>query len=71
MDNKKQGISILFCNDQDSTDSLVGLDLGTIDGILCFGDVGEVKKHQRIGRIVRFTRAISTEKNHCLYIQLG
>jgi len=72
INNDKQGIiSILFCEDKKSNDSLVGLDLGTIDGILCFGEVNEVKKSQRIGRITRFTRAISNDKNDCIYIQLG
>ena len=72
INNVNQGIiSILFCEDRNSNDSLVGLDLGTIDGILCFGEVDEKKKSQRIGRITRFSRAVSTYKNECIYVQLG
>ena len=47
INNLNQGIiSILFCEDGNSNDSLVGLDFGTIDGILCFGEVDEKKNHK-------------------------
>lgn len=67
------GITFFTCTDDKNrrNDSMVGLDFGNLNGIICLGKVSNDLYQQRIGRLTRVSRFTNPliDKN-CLYIQI-
>ena len=68
------GITFFACTDdkRGGNDSMVGLDFGNLNGIICLGKVSHDLYQQRIGRLTRVSRILNPNiDKDCLYIQIG